>query len=776
MKNNTNFFERRMKAIGATPENNKISLINPMADTGMKLMKDVPIFKEDKEGNIEISFWTIEGDAIQYEQKGDGKMSHLNAKWVMWSQKRLKEPIGDMKYRMPGKAGIHPFFPPNLTEAYKEGREIETIYLTEGAFKAFKASTYNAYVIGLTSITHYRDSETKRIHYDIVKLIEKCKVKNVVILWDGDCLNISEKQLHDRFDITKRPQGFLSAVKNIRWELQNEFCDSDQKFDIYFMHVKSDTFLSKPKGLDDLLEAAEEKGKEMEVISDMHRLKESTNFYFYKVRINSTVALLQEYFCLNKNKPDAFYQRFSNIILHHEFIYFGSLWKYDDKASELRQIAPSWANNIKWIGDDFFKLVDEPSAHGPVEKKLIKRSKQSLCDELEEKNFFKMLDHYEGFCNVPDHIDYKPVHSNFYNRYYAFIHSPAEEGTFDTTIEFFKHIFGEREIEYKGKTIFEYELGLDYFQLLYQNPTQILPVIILYSEENNTGKSTWGKFLRFVFGHNSIQVGNNDFKSEFNEHFADKLLAICEETLLDRKKEVEVIKALATSTRITVNPKGSKRYEIDSFCKFQFYSNNKRMIYVNKHDERFWILQVPVPKSDNPNILRTLEAEFPAFLNHIQNREMVTENESRMWFKASLIRTNTFNETVKVNEPSQARQLRERIKQDFLDFGEEEILMPLKDINRTYFGNKTEISWLREILKDYLEVDVVKSEEGKSRQIRGYYWRWDDFVDSDGNYEQKKYKNIFNGRPYRFLRADFVPEEEELDKKDEDWFEDMLEG
>ena len=445
-------------------------------------------------------------------------------------------------------------------------------------------------------------------------------------------------------------------------------------------------------------------------------------------------------------------------------------WKYDDNSNNLIELIPEWAKNIKWIGDNFYKLVDEPSAHSSTEKKLIPRSKQSLSDELQNKSFFKKLDHYEGFCNVPDHINYKPVIENFYNRYFPFMYKPSP-GKYETTIDFFKHIFGKREIEFKGEKIFEYELGLDYFQLLYQKPTQILPVLILFSEENNTGKSTWGKYLRYVFGHNTIQVGNNDFKSEFNEHFADKLLAICEETLLDRKKDIEGIKALSTSNRITVNPKGAKRYEIDFFCKFQFYSNNKRMIFVTKHDERFWILKIPVPQSDNPRILEILKNETPAFLHFIQTRKMKTKQESRMWFHPSLIRTNTFYETVKVNEPSQARQLRILIKQDFLDFGQEKILMPLLEINKHYFKNKAEVSWLKEILKDYLEVDTVKTKDGKSKQVRGFYYKWENNFD-DGS-EPQKQKIKFNGRPYVFYREDFVEPGEELDLENDDHFEDM---
>ena len=47
------------------------------------------------------------------------------------------------------------------------------------------------------------------------------------------------------------------------------------------------------------------------------------------------------------------------------------------------------------------------------------------------------------------------------------------------------HIFGD-----------QYELGLDYLQILYTMPQQKLPILLLVSEERNTGKSTILNFLR----------------------------------------------------------------------------------------------------------------------------------------------------------------------------------------------------------------------------------------------------------------------------------------
>lgn len=58
-----------------------------------------------------------------------------------------------------------------------------------------------------------------------------------------------------------------------------------------------------------------------------------------------------------------------------------------------------------------------------------------------------------------------------------------------------------RDIEKLMHHIFEeqYELGLDYMQLLYMQPTQKLPILLLVSEERNTGKTTFPNFLKSIF-------------------------------------------------------------------------------------------------------------------------------------------------------------------------------------------------------------------------------------------------------------------------------------
>ena len=57
-------------------------------------------------------------------------------------------------------------------------------------------------------------------------------------------------------------------------------------------------------------------------------------------------------------------------------------------------------------------------------------------------------------------------------------------------------------------------------------------------------------------------------------------------------------------------------------------------------------------------LLDQMKAQVPAFISFLQNRTLATQKESRMWFHPALIKTETFEEVVTVNEPSDATELR----------------------------------------------------------------------------------------------------------------------
>ena len=105
---------------------------------------------------------------------------------------------------------------------------------------------------------------------------------------------------------------------------------------------------------------------------------------------------------------------------------------------------------------------------------------------------------------------------------------------------------------------------MDYLQLLYLQPVQKLPILLLVSEECNTGKSTFLNFLKAVFRNNV----NEDFRSQFNADWAGKLVIVVDEVLLNRREDSERLKNLSTTLSYKVEAKGKDRDEIAFFAKF----------------------------------------------------------------------------------------------------------------------------------------------------------------------------------------------------------------
>ena len=121
-------------------------------------------------------------------------------------------------------------------------------------------------------------------------------------------------------------------------------------------------------------------------------------------------------------------------------------------------------------------------------------------------------------------------------------------------------------------------------QLLYLQPTQKLPIVLLVSEERNTGKSTFLNFLKAVFENNVTFNTNEDFRSQFNSDWAGKLLIVVDEVLLNRREDSERLKNLSTTFTYKMEAKGKDRTEIAFFAKFVLCSNNEYLPISQKRE------------------------------------------------------------------------------------------------------------------------------------------------------------------------------------------------
>ncbi len=775
------YFDQRMQLLGITAEHNRINVLRYNSETKENELQAAEVFKADDKG-IRIYVYTLDRTQIRIERNGN-----------RWKDgfyiTRLQKPYHDkkgkpVKYLIPQGTGTYPFFSPPLIDKYDKAEHIDTLVLTEGYFKAFKGCMHGMDVVGLSSITHYRDKDSRGLHEDIVKLIKKCTVSKVVILYDGDCNTLSGDAIEKCEDIYKKPNGFFSSAQTIRGLLED--------FDIpkYFAHIDTDNIEGNPKGLDDLFVAFE--GKEDMVTADFNVFGKP-NKYFYKEDITFGLAKVRNYFHLSNP---------NNFIEHHaqkykklkdiEFIFNGTKYKWDAEKSECKMIIHADVRNYMRIGDQYYEFVDIPNKYKELEHYFHRRQKSTIMDDY-GKAFVAQIIKYKAFCNLPDHIDYQLTPSFCFNMYAPFDHEPAP-GDCPVTLKFLKHIFSEDPIEWrnpKTKESFTYtglDLGLDYITLLYQKPTQILPILCLVSREQGTGKTTFATLLKMIFTANVAIVGNAELADNFNASWASKLIIVCDEAKIDKQVVVEKVKSLSTASKVMMNAKGKDHVEIDFFGKFLFMTNNEEnFIYASDDDVRYWVRKIPRIADTELNIymIGEMKEEIPAFLNYLNQRKLKTTNEHRAWFHPDLIKTDALKKVVAFSQSTVQKEIRQKIRDMFMDHGVDEILMTRAAVQENLLTKKYEANYLERVLKEDLKLDMYHDFEyngaeykslaelklankecdetkitKKYKTKRHSFPRWETRVVEHGNTVRMRVLVADNGRPYIFMRDQFLLKDE----------------
>ena len=342
------------------------------------------------------------------------------------------------------------------------------------------------------------------------------------------------------------------------------------------------------------------------------------------------------------------------------------------------------------MGTCLYKLAHQPLANGTTVLRRIPWSFGTIRQDY-GKNHTPSIKKYDGFCTVPSHTDYHKEIDGFYNLYEPITHVPVE-GEFPDIIKLMRHIFGE-----------QFELGLDYMQLLYMQPTQKLPILLLVSEDRNTGKTTFLNFLKAVFQDNATFNTNEDFRSQFNADWAGKLLIVVDEVLLCRREDSERLKNLSTAQTYKVEAKSKDRQEVNFFAKFVLCSNNELFpVIIDVGETRYWVRKVLRLDSDDTYFLPKLKEQIPAFLYYLQHRQLSTTKDSRMWFAPTLIRTEALDRIMQSNRNHTEidivellRTIMESQNVDKVSFIPQDLL-PLLSLN----GVKVELWHIRKVVKE----------------------------------------------------------------------------
>lgn len=700
---------------------------------------DAKIFDEDKEGNLLILVYSLDYELFivdnpkatpEHANVNNDRFDFYKVKRFAIPKKFFEQKTGKektIKYEFPKGTGTHPFFPPDLCAKFHKKTKIKTLVLTEGYKKAWLGSHHGLDIVGLSSITHYKEKDTDAMYADVLRIINVCKVENVILLHDGDCLDISLTALEEGTDLYTRPGGFFKAAITCR-EL---FKSYNENLDFYFAHILSESHPDRPKGLDDLLIC--NKGKEGEIVKDLTNYSVRSTFFF-RENITLNHSKLINHFAFNS--ADIFYLRHADIIKLKNFVYHGTSYTYLEKEGKLQKIKLAEAADYFRIGDTYYKFIRIPNKYAQLEKTFHVRQKGTIIDDF-GKHILSDIQKYEAFCNIPSHTEYNMIVHNCFNVYSPFAHEP-EEGICPISLDFVRHIFDE-----------QYDLGLDYLQLLYQNPTQILPVLCLVSRENNTGKSTFVKWLKAIFTQNATVIGNDQFEDQFNASWATKLIIACEESFIEKKRVMEKIKQFSTGDKIPLRMMQRDPVEIDFFGKFILCSNNEeRFIMAESQDTRFWIRKIKVPEKDNVRMLDALISEIPAFLHFLNNRKIHSQHESRSWFAHKLLITDAFRKLVSSNKSAIERAIHEYMRNLFIESSNTTIYMPVTYIKDHVLGKKYEEDYIRRTI-EMMNIKQYRSQETNRIAVKRCEIP---YISTDGVVSS----NWIVGRPYVFERSTFI--------------------
>ena len=643
------YFEDRLKQLHITDKNN----VYKTRDAEGRSI-NFHFFTETDKGDISINYIGIDGNVEEYETE--------NRKIRRFSRIRLQNPKGDMKYQQPSGTETLPFVTPEILKTYKKGEKVATLYIVEGEFKAFAMSNFGLPTFGIGGIHNFKDKKKDNIHPYILEYCRKCQVKNIVLLFDADCLKVEWKE--DK-ELTTRLKSFYSALNTF-----NEYL-KPHDITLYFSHIVAD---SEDKGIDDVLYGG--RADQRLVINELEGLLTGTNErkYILTYLITGTSPFnIQRIFGLDSAKT--FYENNIKVLENKEFIYKGNPYYADENG----KLAVSWKGqqkNYVRIGTEYYKKIVEKAPNKQTEINIVRWSKENINQDFHNsKEFIKMIEKCDAFTNIPENDPEKyqqiiisekdGITSRLYNRYSPVTHVP-EEGSWRTINKLLYHIFDYKNVA--GESLFEF--ALDYIQLLYTQPIKHLPILCLVSKERCTGKTTFLNLLRAIFVENMRILDSERLMSKFNGSWAGKLIVSVDESFINMDEKNGAgnkLKMIATNATIPCEGKGKDSTEVPNISKLILCSNDEyNFVKIDMEENRYCIIKVnPIEDTRDPHMFDKMVDEIPAFLYFLKNRQLYYPEKSRLWFEETLFETEALNKIKERTESAAVKHIKDVIKEQF---------------------------------------------------------------------------------------------------------------
>lgn len=142
-----------------------------------------------------------------------------------------------------------------------------------------------------------------------------------------------------------------------------------------------------------------------------------------------------------------------------------------------------------------------------------------------------------------------------------------------------------------------YNWVITWLAQIIQRPGDKPPSALVLLGPPGTGKSV-------IFEHGISRIlgpmywksaNREDIVGKFNAHSAGKLLTLAEEVLFaGDKRGMQLLKDRISSTSIDIEPKGVDKFQIPSYTRYVFTSNNEHALHLENNDRRFCVLNTDV--------------------------------------------------------------------------------------------------------------------------------------------------------------------------------------
>lgn len=677
------YLQERLNALQITDENNGIYATN--IDNKPQQFH---FFSENKNGDIVINYLDLNGKIVYY---GEGENQRNPKPFARIRYEQPKDP--KRKYYQPEKTKPYPFCTPSILKMYKEKAECKTLFVTEGEFKAFVLSNFNLPCFGIGGIHNFKTKEKDSMHPYILDFIKECKVRNVILLFDADCLKV---EWEEGKDLATRLINFHAAVTTFNELLKN------YNVTVYFSHVYKE---SEFKGIDDLLYNGI--CEQNTVIQELTSLTEGANQrkYINTYKITGiSYTKIQKIFWLDN--VQSFFDNNSSQLENKDFVYKGTSYYVDENG----KVVSSWKGELKLyirVGTDYYKKTVDISSKGIKELNLTAWNTKEFSVDFDDSKLFKrQIPKYDGFANEPENDPEKfkqtivpekdGIKSVLYNRYIPITHE-LKEGEWNNINKLLHHIFDYKNTS--GEPL--YEFAIDYLQLLYMRPIEKLPVICLVSKENKTGKTTFLNLLQNIFLENMRIIDNARIESKFNGSYIGKLIVAIDETLIEIKKEdvKNRIRAIATNDNVSLEEKYGNAKQVSNISKLIMCSNRENnFMKIDEEENRYCVIKVPTLKdTEDRELLEKMTKEIPAFLYFLKNRKLHYEAKTRLYFDEKVFETPQLKHIMERTQDRLEQNVNEVIKEQFFMQQKDVIRLSLsiltKLVQENYrFADKSRIS------------------------------------------------------------------------------------